>query len=106
MMNAQKSILSEPREDEIFAAAAARSIATLVEAGARILAEEPWRVSRILPGADGMTIEELVGQVARRCRAGAPADLNRAIALAQLRVALQSAQFPSVWARWRRQSER
>ena len=90
----------------MFAAASARALAAVVEAGAKILIEEPWRVSRILPAADQMTIEDLVGQIAGSSRAGPPADLNRAIALAQLHVALKSARFHLAWTRWRDRSER
>ena len=106
MMEMQKIVASQAREDEAFAATATGSLAEIVEAGARILIGEPWRVSRIVPGADAMTIDDLVAQVARRCSAGAPADIDRAIALAQLHAALRSSRFHSAWAHWRGQSER
>ena len=87
--------------NEILPTRAASAIAAVIEAGAAILIAEPWRIRRIVRGADDMTIDELLDQLARRRRAGAPADLNRAIALAQLNLALKSPRFCAIWADWR-----
>jgi hypothetical protein len=106
MMSAQIQTATEVSEDETFAAAAASSLAAVVEAGVKILIEQPWRVARIVPGADRMTIDGLVGHIARRGRADAAAEFDRSIALAQLHAALKSRRFHLAWARWRRQSER
>jgi hypothetical protein len=81
--------------------AAAGAIGAVIEAGARNLIAEPWRVARIIRGADAMTFDELIAEVARRRGAAAVADLNRAIALAQLGRALESRCFRAAWAQWR-----
>ena len=81
--------------------AASDAIGIVIDAGARILPAEPWRVIRIMRGADAMTIAELCAEVARRRRATPSSDLNRAIALAQLSRALESPDFLAAWAEWR-----
>jgi hypothetical protein len=79
---------------------AANALAAIIDAGAQALMTEPWRVGRIIGGAQNLTIDELGAQAARRRRA-APADLNRAIALAQLSLALKSPLFGAAWTNWR-----
>jgi len=81
-----------------FPTLAANALAAIVEAGASILVAEPWRVARIIRGADEMTVHELSEQLARRRCAGPPTDLNRAIAMAQLALALKSPRFRARWA--------
>jgi hypothetical protein len=80
---------------------ASRAIAAIVEEGAGILAAQPWRVGRIIGGAEAMTIDELAARIVSRGVAGAPADFNRALALAQLGLALKSPRFRAAWADWR-----
>jgi hypothetical protein len=87
----------EPTTEASLAAPAAEALAAIIETGARILVAEPWRAARIVPGAGEMTIDELAGHLARRRRAR-PADLNRAIAFAQLSLALKAPQFRGAWA--------
>jgi hypothetical protein len=103
MFNAQTfgSATGEPVADLPAVALAADKIAAIIEAGVRTLVAEPWRVARIVRAADEMTIDELAAQMARRRRAAPPADLNRAIALAQLSRALNSPQFRAAWAKFR-----
>ena len=79
---------------------AANALAAIVDAGAKALIAEPWRASRIIRGAQHLSIEELAAQATRRRRA-APSDLNQAIALAQLSRALQSTLFRDAWTKWR-----
>ena len=83
---------------------AACALDAVISLGANILVREPWRVARIVRGADGMTVCELRAYVARRRRAEQPADLNRVIALAQLSLALQAPAFAAAWADWRSQA--
>ncbi|MGA2794563.1 MAG: hypothetical protein ABSE69_13725, partial [Roseiarcus sp.] len=61
---------------------------------------EPWRVARIVRGAEAMTIVQLRAHVARRRRGAPPADLNLAIALAQLSLALEAPTFEAAWIAW------
>jgi hypothetical protein len=86
-----------------FAAPASSAVAAVIEAGARLFIAQPWRVARVVRGADAMTVAELCAQMARRRRSGPPADLNLAIALAQLSLALQAPAFAAAWADWRSQ---
>jgi hypothetical protein len=79
---------------------AASAIAAIIDAGVQALIAEPWRVGRIIGGAQHLTIDELDARTARRRRA-APADLNQAIALAQLSRALKSPLFRRAWISWR-----
>jgi hypothetical protein len=79
---------------------AANALAAIIDAGAQALIAEPWRVGRIIGGAQNLDIDELAARTARRRRA-APADLNRAIALAQLSRALKSPLFRDAWTNWR-----
>jgi hypothetical protein len=79
---------------------AANALAATIDAGAQALIAEPWRVGRIIGGAQHLTIDELAARTARRRRA-APADLNQAIALAQLSRALKSPLFRDAWTNWR-----
>ncbi|WP_158815343.1 hypothetical protein [Methylocapsa sp. S129] len=83
------------------AALASDAVASIIEAGGRVLIAQPWRVARIVRGADAMTIDALASHMARRRRAGPPADLNLAIALAQLALAIASPRFRAAWAEWR-----
>jgi hypothetical protein len=87
--------------ERTYATRAAGSVAAVVEAGALILIAEPWRIARIVRAADDMTAEELAGEIARRRRLAPPADINRAIAFAQLALALKSPRFCMIWAAWR-----
>jgi hypothetical protein len=80
--------------------AAADALAAIVSAGARLLEREPWRVMRIVRGAESMSMAELVAEMARRRRIGPPADLNLAIATAQLNAALRAPQFALAWSQW------
>ena len=86
--------------DRALAASAKNAVAAAVDFGAEILVREPWRVARIIRRADEMTIEELARHTARR-RLTPPADLNLAIAIAQLSAALASPRFRAAWADWR-----
>jgi hypothetical protein len=83
--------------DPDFAAPASGALAAVIEAGARLFITEPWRVARIVRGADAMTVGELCAHVERRRRAGPPTDLNLAIALAQLSLALEAPTFDEIW---------
>jgi hypothetical protein len=86
--------------DPDFAAPASGAVAAVIQAGARLFITEPWRVARLIRGADAMTAGELCAQLARRRRAGPPADLNLAIALAQLSLALEAPTFDEIWGAW------
>jgi hypothetical protein len=77
---------------------AEKAIQAAIQAGAAILAVEPWRVARIIRGADGMTFQELASEASRRRALPPPADLNRALALAQLLCALERPGFAACWA--------
>jgi hypothetical protein len=79
---------------------AANALAAIIEAGVQALIAEPWRVGRIIGGAQNLDMDALAARTARRRRA-APADLNQAIALAQLSRALQSPLFRNAWTNWR-----
>jgi hypothetical protein len=79
---------------------AANALAAIIDAGVQALIAEPWRVGRIIGGAQNLDIDALAARTARRRRA-TPADLNQAIALAQLSRALKSPLFRSAWANWR-----
>ena len=79
---------------------AANALAAIIDAGAQALIAEPWRASRIIRDAEYLTIDELDARMARRRRA-APADINQAIALAQLSRALKSPLFRRRWTSWR-----
>lgn len=83
------------------AAPASRALAAVIEAGARRFIAEPWRIARLVRGADEMTAPELCAALARRRRAGPPADLNLAIAWAQLSAALGTPAFEAAWRAWR-----
>ena len=80
--------------------AAAGAIEAIVEAGARLLIAEPWRVARIIRGADAMTYRELTAEAARRRALPPPGDFNRALALAQLARALDAPSFAAAFAAW------
>jgi hypothetical protein len=77
---------------------AEQAVEAALRTGAAILAAEPWRIGRIIRGADDLTLQELAGEVVRRRRLPPPADFNRVVALAQLARALE---FPGFAARWR-----
>ena len=87
--------------DQNLAAPAFSALVAIIEAGGEILIAQPWRVARIIRKADVMTIDEVASHVARRRRAGPLADLNTAIALAQLSHALKSPRFRAAWVDWR-----
>ena len=93
-------LVGAPAAGPDFAASASAALAAAIEAGARLFIAEPWRVGRLIRGADTMTVGELRAHVERRGRAGAPADLNQAIALAQLRLALEAPTFEAAWSGW------
>ena len=104
MSNIQQPSLAADRSrlsTRISTAPASNAVAAVIEAGARLFIAQPWRVARIVRGADAMTARELCAHVARRRRVGPPADLNLAIALAQLSLALQAPAFDAAWADWR-----
>jgi hypothetical protein len=106
MLKIQKSFVASnnfPFEN-IFAATADSALASVIDAGAAILLEQPWRVARVIRGARAMTFDQLA-EAARRPRATPPADFNRAIALAQVARALKSPAFRAAWARWREAAE-
>jgi hypothetical protein len=88
-----------PAPDDLDALARC-AVASVVHAGASILGREPWRVARIVRGAEAMTIGEIRAHGARRRRGAPPADLNLAIALAQLSLALAAPSFEAVWMAW------
>jgi hypothetical protein len=73
------------------------AIEAIVEAGARLLIDEPWRVGRIIRGADGMTLRQLADEATRRRALAPPTDFNRALALAQLNRALEAPRFALAW---------
>jgi hypothetical protein len=79
---------------------AVNALAAIIDAGVQALVAEPWRVGRIIGGAQNLDIDELAARTARRHRA-APTDLNRAIALTQLSRALKSPLFRDAWTNWR-----
>lgn len=75
--------------------AAQAAIDAVIERGAHILRQQPWRADRIIPGAHQMTSEEILRVVDRilpNCR-----DFNRKLALQQLRRAAPD--LGPVWAR-------
>ena len=78
---------------------AAKAIDASVQAEAAILAVEPWRIARIIRGADGMTVQELAKEVSRRRALPPSADFNRILALAQLACALERPGFAASWAK-------
>jgi hypothetical protein len=86
--------------DRDFAAPASTALAAIIASGARLFIAEPWRVARLVRDADGMSTPELCAWLARRRRAGPPADLNLAIALAQLSLALEEPAFEAAWGAW------
>jgi hypothetical protein len=106
MFDSQRSApaSAEPLAGQILAASASSAIGAIIEAGASLFIAEPWRIARIIRGADDMMIDELMGRVAKRRRAGPPADINLAIAVAQLSLALKSPLFLTAWADWRRRA--
>jgi hypothetical protein len=83
------------------AAPASGALAKVIEAGARRFIAEPWRIARLMRGANEMSAPELCAGLARRRRAGPPADLNLAIAWAQLSAALKAPAFEAAWRAWR-----
>jgi hypothetical protein len=99
MSNGQAASSDSPQSAaaEPHRATASDAIAAIVDAGARALIAEPWRAGRIIRETHELTIDELAAQAAHRRRAGPPADLNQAIALAQLILALKSPRFCAAW---------
>jgi hypothetical protein len=106
MSNVQQAFLAadRPIHDPNFTAPASDAVAAVIEAGARLFIAQPWRVARVVRGADAMTASELCAHMAQRRRGGPPADLNLAIAFAQLSRALQAPAFAATWADWRSRS--
>jgi hypothetical protein len=92
------SPLPLPVPADRYDAAAADAVEAVVEAGARLLIAEPWRVARIIRGADAMTYRELTAETARRRALPPPADFNRVLALAQLARALEAPPFAAAFA--------
>jgi hypothetical protein len=95
-----ESLANCPRPDasaDALAAAAQKAVQATIQAGAAALIAEPWRVERIIRGAETMTFQELAREVARRRALPPPADFNRALALAQLARALQRPGFAACW---------
>jgi hypothetical protein len=86
------------------ASCAAAAVEAVIEAGAARLIAEPWRVSRIIRGADGLSLEQLRIAVRRR-RALPYADFNRALAFAQLARALDQPSFAAAWSSNRTRSD-
>lgn len=84
---------------------ASEAFGAVVEAGVAVLLAEPWRIARIIRGAQTMTLHELAAEIARKRRAGPPVDINRAIAFAQLARAAKSPGFAEIWAAWREERE-
>ncbi|HLW90324.1 MAG TPA: hypothetical protein VKS78_03355 [Roseiarcus sp.] len=80
-----------------FAPDAKAAVEAVIVAGAKLLIEEPWRVSRIIRGADAMTFPELAAETKRRRALSSPADFNRALALGQLARALEAPAFVVAW---------
>ena len=83
-----------PRE---LASRATAAVEAVIEAGAALLIAEPWRVNRIIRGAEGLTLEQLRAKIAWRCAPPSPADFNRALALAQVARALDEPSFATMW---------
>jgi hypothetical protein len=79
------------------ASRAAGAVEAVIEAGAARLIAEPWRVNRIIRGAEGLTLEQLRAKIAWRRALPPPADFNRALALAQLARALDEPSFAATW---------
>jgi hypothetical protein len=87
------------------ASLASNAVESAVRAGAALLLAEPWRVSRIIRGAEALTLEDLLAEVARRRRLPPAADFNRALALKQLARALDEPGFAAAWSRRRAEAE-
>jgi|HubBroStandDraft_3_1064219.scaffolds.fasta_scaffold135569_2 hypothetical protein len=85
-------------------AAATDSIEAIIAAGAALLVREPWRADRIIRGAQYMTSRELE-LTCNRFLAHRPGDLNRTLALLQLRRATDSPLWGPAWAAYK-ESER
>lgn len=99
-MKSPADLLSPTLENEL-AARAAAAVEAIVETGAALLIDEPWRASRIVRDAESLSFEALRNEVARRRALPPPADFNRALALAQLARALNRQGFAAAWMRWR-----
>jgi hypothetical protein len=99
----QKSSGGAPGSRDAFDRIANAAMAAIISAGAEALTQEPWRVERIIGRARELCVDELAAWATQRARAGLPADLNLAIALAQLAQALKSPQFCAAWSEWRDQ---
>ena len=83
------------------AARAAGAVEAVIKAGAAQLIAEPWRVSRIIRGAESLSCEALRMEVARRRALPNAADFNLCLALAQLASALERPAFVASWRAWR-----
>jgi hypothetical protein len=79
------------------ASCAAAAVEAIIEAGAKQLIAEPWRVSRMIRGAEELTFDQLRTEIARRRALPPPADFNRALAVAQLIRALGQPAFAEAW---------
>ena len=89
---------------QALASRAAAAIEAVIEAGAARLIAEPWRVNRIIRGAEGLALEQLRAKIAWRRALPPPADFNRALALAQLARALDKPSFAATWSSERTRS--
>lgn len=96
-MKPPADLLSPTLESEL-AIRAAAAVEAIVETGAALLIDEPWRASRIIRDAESLSFEALRNEVARRRALPPPADFNRALALAQLSRALNLEAFAAAWA--------
>lgn len=84
-------------ETQALASSASAAVEAIIEAGAARLIAEPWRVNRIICGAERLTLEQLRTKLAWRRALPPPADFNRALALAQLARALDEPSFAATW---------
>jgi hypothetical protein len=89
-----------PQFNGDFASRAAEGVEAVIEAGAALLVAQPWRVNRIIRGAESLSFDELAGEAARRRALPPSSDFNRALALAQLGRALKRPAFQEAWGRF------
>ena len=90
-------VFEDRRPPQRLASRAAATIEAIVEAGAERLIAEPWRVSRIVRGAEELAFDQLRAEVERRRVLPPPPNFNRALALAQLTRALAQPAFAAAW---------
>ena len=84
-------------QPQALASRATAAVEAVIQAGAARLIAEPWRVNRIIRGAEGLTLEQLRTKIAWRRALPPPADFNRALALAQLARAADEPSFAATW---------